>query len=53
MTKAINLIAIVVMLLATGCGGGGGGTSGGAASAVGCKDAPTLGQATFGSGCFK
>lgn len=54
MKKIIGLITLCVMMLASGCGGGGAsGSSGAATSAAGCNDAPTLGQATFGAGCFK
>jgi hypothetical protein len=53
MNKIALAIMVTGLLLLTGCGGGNGVSSGGAASAAECTNAPTLGQTTFGGGCFK
>jgi PBP1b-binding outer membrane lipoprotein LpoB len=57
MKKTALAIILIGQLLLSGCGGGSAApassSSGGSASAASCTDAPTLGQATFGSGCFK
>lgn len=57
MKKTALAIILIGQLFMSGCGGGNAasvsGSSGGSASAASCTDAPTLGQATFGSGCFK
>lgn len=53
MKKFAVAIMLIGHFLLGGCGGGSGGSSGGTTSAANCNDAPTLGQTTFGSGCFK
>jgi hypothetical protein len=47
-----TLTIVFGLLFISGCGGDGNAT-GGSASAAECKQAPALGQATFGAGCFK
>lgn len=53
MKTTTRLLIVLGFIFLTGCGGGGSGGSGGTAAAAGCKEAPTLGQTAFGSGCFK
>ena len=53
--KHLTLNRFTVLFLAFtlyGCGGGSS-NSDSAASNTNCSQAPALGQATFGSGCFK
>ena len=55
--KNINLIIFLALIFAlNGCGGGSSSINSSSSNATtnsNCTQAPALGQATFGSGCFK